>query len=127
MIIFPSRTTIMFSLKLIFALFMVCLAHFYVFITNSAQTLWQLSEVLLEILRCFSYFFLFFIFLLHPPTESSPRASSLFWAGVSHSVWCTVVVPASSLILYPPILLLLSRAPFFLLTCLGGTRPTASS
>ena len=73
MIIFPSFTTIMFSLKLTFALFMVCLLHFYIFIPNSAQTLCQLSKALLQIFRCFLFFKKF-----HPPTESSPRASGLF-------------------------------------------------
>ena len=56
MIIFPSFTTIIFSLKLAFALFMVCLLHFYVFITNSAQTLCWLSKALLRVFRCLLHF-----------------------------------------------------------------------
>ena len=52
MIIFPSFTTIIFSLKLAFALFMVCLLHFYVFITNSAQTLCWSSKARLRVFRC---------------------------------------------------------------------------
>ena len=72
MFIFLSFTTIVFSLKLTFALFMVCLLHFYVFIPDVAQTLRQLSQALLQIFRCFLFFIKF-----HPPTGSSPRASGL--------------------------------------------------
>lgn len=55
MIIFSSCTTIMYSLKLIFALLMVCLLHFCVFITNSAPTPCQLSDASVPFLTPPSY------------------------------------------------------------------------
>lgn len=112
MIISPSCTTIMFSLKLMFALFMVCLLHFYGFVTNSTQTLWQLSGVLLEIVQCFSYFFFDFILLQKALPE--PLACSGLGA------LCLVHGGCPGILLYHPMsdslcCILLSWAPFLLI------------
>ena len=127
MIIFPSFTTMMFSLKLTFALFVVCLLHFYVFITDSAQTLCQLSKALLKMFRClFFVFFLNFILLQKALPEPLACSLLLFYSLLLvHSCHPGIFLhhqPRGSPCFTTVSLLPWPLTPFFLvlLPCLGG-------
>lgn len=76
-----SFTTIVFFLKLTFALFMVCLLHFYVFIPDVAQTLRQLSQLFSNYSGA-SYFLQF-----HPPTEALPEPLACSLPAMQLSSW----------------------------------------
>lgn len=138
MIIFPSFTATMFSLKPAFALFRVCLLHFYVFVTDSAQTLCQLSKALLKIFRCLFclfVFFFFFDFILLQKALPEPLACSLllfYSLHLVHSCHPGIFLhhqPRGSPCFTTVSLLPWPLTPFFLVSLpfLGGMLPSVAS
>lgn len=112
-IIFPFCTTIMFSLKLIFALFMVCLLHFYVFMTNSAPDLCQLSNTLSRYSDT-SFIFKNFILLQKASSElltCSAQALCSLCAKHTPMPWICLPCQSKDALVYFPVS---QKMPFFL-------------